>query len=108
MTNRRVDAIHFFLVLAVACVGYVAVDRFSLGESGMSSPPGSPQPLRFKTPFEPFELPFHSVKLESASPPGLVLPGNMESALVEVRATPLESSTLVEVRPAQRILASVE
>ena len=72
-----------------------------------SFPDYSPAPLVFDIPFEPFELPFHLVKFESAMPPTLALSSNMESALVEVRTALLESSTLVEVEVARprRLLA---
>jgi len=107
MTNRRVDAIYFVLFIAVVAIGYVAANLSEDGEVS-SLPDYSPPPIVFDIPFEPFELPFHFVKFKSAMPPTLALSSNMESALVEVRAALLESSTLVEVRPAPNMLASVE
>lgn len=108
MTNRRVDAIYFVLILVVAAVGYVAASQFPDDGEMSALPDYSPPPLTFEVPFEPFELPFHFVKFESAMPPTLALSSNMESALVEVRSALLESSTIVEVRPEPGLLASVE
>jgi hypothetical protein len=108
MTNRRVDAIYFVLIVAVAAVGYVAANRFSGDGEIRPLPDYSPPPLVFDVPFEPFELPFQFVKFERASPPTLALSSDMESALVEVRAALLESSTIVELSRSQGLLVSRE
>jgi hypothetical protein len=108
MTNRRVDAIYFVLIIAVAAIGYVAANRFSETGEILSLPDYSPAPLVFDVPFEPFELPFQRVNFERALPPTLALSSTMESALVEVRAALLESSTMVEVPRPRGLLASRE
>ena len=108
MTNRRVDAIYFILLVVVAGVGYVAANRPVDDVDAMELPDFSLPSLTFTMPANAFELPFHIVKFETAMPTSLALSSNMETALVEVRSALLESSTLVEVRPAQEMLASIE
>ena len=108
MTNRRVDAIYLVLIIAVGSIGYVAANRFSSEDVVSALPDYSPAPLVFDIPFEPFELPFRFVNFESAMPLSQALSTNMERALVEVRSTLLESSTLVEVRSDPGLLASAE
>jgi len=112
MTNRRIDAIYFAVIIAVAAIGYVAASQFSDEGELPSLPDYSLPPLVFDVPFEPFELPFQFVKFERAQAPTLALSSNMESALVEVRAALLESSAIVDVESPkpepQRFLADRE
>ena len=105
MTNRRIDAIYFVLLIAVGSVGYLAANWPSDEVEGLPLPDFTPAPLRFEV---PFELPFHIVKFKNVVPQTLALSSNMESTLVEVRAALLESSRVVEVPAEPALLASAE
>jgi hypothetical protein len=95
------------VIIAVAAIGVVFANRFSDDGELPSLPDYSPAPLVFDVPFEPFELPFHFVKINRGPAPALTLSTDMESTLVEVRAALLESSAIVEVQQpeGQRLLA---
>ena len=106
MTNRRVDALYFLLIVVVGTIGFVAANRPVEQVEGLALPDFSP--LRFDIPFEPFELPFPIVSFENPITRRLALSSNMESTLVEVRTALLESSKPVEVRPPARMLAAID
>ena len=108
MTNRRLDAIYFVLIVTVAGLGYFGSRVFSDSDKVLDVPSYSPTPIIFDVPFEPFELPFNFVKFKSAVPPKLALSNDMASVLVEVRSALLKSSTVVEVRGSSSMLAAVE
>ncbi len=97
MTNRRVDALYFLLIVVIGTIGFVAANHPVEQVEGLALPDFSP--LRFDIPFEPFENPI---------PRRLALSSNMESALVEVRTALLESLKPVEVRPPARMLAAID
>jgi hypothetical protein len=105
MTNRGSDAIYFALLLAVAGIGYFTANWSGEEADGLPLPDFKPLPLTFEV---PFELPFYVVKFKTGAPRSLALSSNMERALVEVRASLLESSRVVEVRTESTLLAAAE
>jgi hypothetical protein len=56
----------------------------------------------------PFAYPYSVVTFKSRTAPTLHLSGNVESVLVEIRSSLLESSAPVEVRPADQLVAITE
>jgi hypothetical protein len=103
MTNRRVDAIYFALIISVAVIGYLASDLWPDETVALDLPDFSPPRLELEV---PFEMPFEIVRFESPPPPTLVLSGHMPTLLVEVRAALLESATPREVRLPREIRPS--
>jgi len=105
MTNRRSDAIYFALLIAIAGISYLAAN-WSVDEAeSLALPDFKPLPLSFEV---PFELPFHIVKFKTVVPRSLALSSNMERTLLEVRASLLESSRVVEIRTESTLLAAAE
>jgi len=108
MASRRVDGIYFLLLLAVSVIGYYAANRPSdPSEEGvvLALPDFSLPPLVLEV---PFELPYTVVKFNRLDAPTLEFSDDMESVLGEVRSALLESSTLVEIRPVDQLVAAVE
>lgn len=108
MSNRRGDAIYFLLFLSVCAMGYYAASRSpDPSEAGLplELPDFSLPPFVLEV---PFDFPYPIVEFKSLAAPTLALSDNMESVLGEVRAALLESSKLVEVRPADQLVANIE
>jgi hypothetical protein len=108
MASRRVDGFYFLLLLVVPVLGYYAANRPSdLSEEGvaLALPDFSLPPLVLEV---PFELSYTVVKFERLAAPALEFSDNMESVLGEVRSALLESSTLVEIRPMDQLVAAIE
>jgi hypothetical protein len=108
MSNRRVDAIYFLLLLAVSVTGYYLANRSSgQSEEGVALvlPDFSPPPLVLEV---PFEFPYALVEFERRVAPTLKFSDDMESVLGEVRSALLAGSTLVEVRPMDQLVATFE
>ena len=109
MSNRRVDAIYFFLLLTVAVAGYYAAEVAnwpSAEEATLDLPDFSLPPLVLEV---PFELPYTIVRFKSVDSPRLNLSDDMESVLGENRVALLESSTLVEVHSMEeQLIAAIE
>ena len=105
MTNRRVDAVYFALLLAVSLIGYFMANRSS-GEGGtLDMPVFEPPELVLEA---PFAFPYSAVTFQNRTPPTLHLSDNMESVLVEIRSALLEDSAFVENRPTEQLAAIVE
>lgn len=94
MSNRRVDAIYFLLLLAVSVAGYYLANRPAEERASLELPDFSLPPLVLEV---PFDLPYTIVNFESLAAPRLRLSDDMESVLGEVRTALLKSSKLVEV-----------
>jgi hypothetical protein len=108
MSNRRVDAIYFVLLLAVFAIGYYAANRSSdPSEVGatLDLRDFNPPPLVLEV---PYDFPVAVVKFESLVAPTLDLSDDMESVLSEIRSALLKTSTLVEVRSMERLVAAAE
>ena len=102
MTNRRVDAIYFVLLLAVCMIGYYLANQ-SADEGGvLDMPVLEPPELVLEA---SFAFPYSVVKFKKRTPPTLDLSDNMESVLVEIRSALLENSASVEVRPIEQLAA---
>ena len=105
MSNHRVDAIYFALLLAVSMIGYYAANRSPEEATTLALPDFNPPLLVLEV---PFDFPYPMVKFESLIAPTLDLSDDMESVLAEVRSALLESSTHVEVRPLEQRVAAAE
>jgi hypothetical protein len=105
MTNRRVDAIYFALLLAVSLIGYLVANRSPEEGGTLDMPVFEPPELVLET---SFAFPYSVVRFKSRKPPTLDLSDNMESVLVEIRSALLEESTAVEIRPTEQLAAIIE
>jgi hypothetical protein len=105
MTNRRVDAIYFALLLAVSLIGYLVANRPSEEGGTLDMPVFEPPELVLET---SFAFPYSVVRFKSRKPPTLDLSDNMESVLVEIRSALLEDSTAVEIRLTEQLAAIIE
>ena len=106
MSNRRVDAIYFLLLIAVSVVGFYVANRPSTEEASLDLPDFSLPPLVLEV---PFELHYTTVRFKSLASPTLSLSDDMESVLGEVRTALLERSTLVEIHSMEEpLIAAIE
>jgi hypothetical protein len=105
MTNRRVDAIYFVLLLAVSMVGYHLANRPSREGGTLEMPVLEPPELVLE---DSFAFPYSVVKFKKRTPPTLALSDNLESVLVEIRSALLENSASVDVRPIEQLAAITE
>ena len=105
MTNRRVDAVYFALLLAVSLIGYFIANRSSDEGGTLDMPVFEPPKLVLET---SFAFPYSVVKFKNRKPPTLNLSDNMESVLVEIRSALLEDSASVEIRPTEQLAAIIE
>jgi len=105
MTNRRVDAMYFALVLIVPVIGYYAANRWS--ENRDTRPP-----MDFSRPGtaleEPFVFPIFAPRTEVQPLLEAQFADHMESALVLMRSALLASSTPAGVRPPERLVLVLE
>jgi hypothetical protein len=100
MTNRRVDAIYFALVLIVPVIGYYAANRWSENRDNQPAMDFS-RPGRALE--EPFIFPLFAPRAESQTLLRAQFADHMESALVHMRSALLASSTPNEIRPPERL-----
>jgi hypothetical protein len=105
MTNRRVDAVYFALLLTVSLTGYFVANRSSDEGRTLEMPVFEPPELVIET---SFAFPYSVVSFKSRKPPTLDLSDNMESVLVEIRSALLEDSASVEIRPTEQLAAIIE
>ena len=105
MTNRRVDAIYFVLLLAVCMIGYYLANPSAHEGGTLDMPTLEPPELVLEA---SFAFPYSVVKFKKRTPPTLDLSDNMESVLVEIRSALLENSASVEVRPIEQLAAITE
>ena len=106
MAKRRVDLIYFGLLISVCLIGYAVANR-SDDDVGASIvlPDLEPPELVLEA---PFDFPYAIPKFKTRSAPTLMLSGNMEKVLSEVRASLLESSTPVEDHQTEQLAAVIE
>ena len=102
MTNRRVDAIYFVLLMAVSLAGYYFANRSTTEGVSLDLPDFEIQPPALE---EPFDFPYFIVKSERLLRPSLDLSDDLERVLSGVRSALLESSAQVVVAPADQLVA---
>jgi hypothetical protein len=117
MAKHRIDLIYFGLLISVCLIGYAVANR---SEEDVGTPidrseedVGTPIALPDLEPPElvleaPFDFPYAIPTFKTRSAPTLMLSGNMEKVLSEVRASLLESSTHVEDHQAEQLAAVIE
>jgi hypothetical protein len=105
MTNRRVDAIYFALLLVVSLLGYFMANLSSEEAGTLDMPVFELPELVLET---PFAFPYSVVRFKSRKPPTLDLSDNMESVLAEIRSALLEDSASVEIRLTEQLAAIIE
>lgn len=105
MSNRRMDLVYFVVFLVVVGAGYLIANHESEDTEVVTLPDFSLPTIDLEM---PFELPYAFIEFARPEPPKLVLSENMESVMVEVRTSLLESAELVEVKPEARLAAILE
>lgn len=105
MSNRRMDAIYFGVLLSVFAVAFFVANRPMEEEATLEIPDFSLPRLSFEI---PVDFPYTPVEFESRVAPTLDLSHGMESALDEVRWALLKSSALHEVEVREEWVAALE